>query len=776
VSRPAPGARHRGRKLQAASLVIIVFVLPLAITLTLKHQGERGIEAKADLQSAITELVIADGLEWRAISGRMPLQDVREQVVAARERGDYLLTAAADNGLSPSAVGQIVTVSKQYSLAFDEELRLLSLGKQEQALAFDETRVDPAYDQVLTVFEKRMQQLDGQAHRAQLFSDVGVLLTVLLSLILVSVMQSRRKRRGARQEAKQQSEERYRALIDQSSDLVLVVDRGGLAGFLSPSVERLLASRDNHPPFVHAPVDTVPVDTVPIDLIATVDPQDRARLSAALQAAVPGRESSVEVRITSRDGVRTFGMSVQDLTAEPSVRGLVVTAHDVTERLELHAEMEYLALHDALTGLPNRTLLTERLGQALRADARAGTSTGLLLLDLDRFKEINDTFGHHHGDEVLSQVGPRLAGVLRAVDTVARLAGDEFVVLLPDTGSVADATAVAAKLRAALETPFHVEGIDLDVEVSVGVVLSGEHGRDVATLLQRADIAMYTAKTQNLGIAAYDPAIDRNSPAKLALFGDLRRALDRGELIVHYQPKVSISTGGVVGAEALVRWQHPERGLVFPDEFIPFIEHTGLIGPLTRHVLDIALAQARTWSDAGQPLTVSVNLSARNLLDVGLPGQVEELLAAHGVDAELLVLEVTESAIMTEPARAQLLLEQLSTLGVRISIDDFGAGYTSLGQLKDLPVSELKIDRSFVTTMTESPSNALIVGSVIELGHSLGFTLVAEGVETEQVMAALAALGCDVAQGYHLSRPVTAAAFDTWLAERPLTPDFLLPA
>jgi FOG: EAL domain len=301
-------------------------------------------------------------------------------------------------------------------------------------------------------------------------------------------------------------------------------------------------------------------------------------------------------------------------------------------------------------------------------------------------------------------------------------------------------------------------------------VLSGQHGHDVATLLKHADIAMYAAKTQNLGVSVYDPAADGHSPAKLALLGDLRRALERGELILHYQPQVSLITGDVVGAEALARWQHPDHGLVLPDEFIPFAEHTGMIGPLTRHVLDTALAQARIWSDAGHPLPISVNLSARNLLDVDLPGQVEELLAAHGVAPGLLNLEVTESAIMTEPARAQQVLEQLATLGIRISIDDFGAGYTSLGQLKHLPISELKIDRSFVMTMTEDPSNALIVHSVVDLGHNLGLTIVAEGVETEQILTALVGLGCDVAQGYHLSRPITATAFDTWCAGRRITP------
>ncbi|MEY2400568.1 MAG: hypothetical protein QOJ08_679 [Ilumatobacteraceae bacterium] len=428
------------------------------------------------------------------------------------------------------------------------------------------------------------------------------------------------------------------------------------------------------------------------------------------------------------------------------------------------------SLHDALTGLPNRTLLADRFGQALRADARNGTSTGLLLIDLDRFKEINDTFGHHYGDELLTQVGPRLTGAVREVDTVARLGGDEFAVLLPGVRSVDAATAIAAKLRASLEAPFHVEDVDLDVEASVGVVLSGEHGDDTSTLLQRADIAMYVAKTQDVGVSVYDPSADGNSPAKLALLGDLRRGLDRGELVLHYQPKVSISTGEVVGAEALVRWQHPDRGLIFPDDFIPLAEHTGLIGPLTRYVLNTALAQARSWIDAGRTMSVSVNLSARNLLDDRLPAQVTELLTANGVAAELLELEVTESAIMTEPVRAQHILERLSALGVRISIDDFGVGYTSLGQLKTLPVSELKIDRSFVMTMIEDRSNAVIVNSVVDLGHNLGLTIVAEGVEDEHAMAALADFGCDVAQGYHLSRPMPVDAFDTWCTGRRLTP------
>jgi diguanylate cyclase (GGDEF)-like protein len=429
---------------------------------------------------------------------------------------------------------------------------------------------------------------------------------------------------------------------------------------------------------------------------------------------------------------------------------------------EQRSRAMHASMHDALTGLPNRTLMADRFGQALLLADRSGVPVGLLLLDLDRFKEINDTFGHHYGDALLTQIGPRLSSLLRDTDTIARLGGDEFAVLLPHVASLAEATAIAMKLRTALETPFNVEGTDFLVDASIGVVLSGDHGNDTATLLQRADIAMYVAKNKDLGVFAYDADLDSHSPAKLALLGDLRRAIDRGELVLHYQPKVSLSTGDIVDAEALVRWQHPRHGLLMPDMFIPLAENTGLIAPLTEHVLDSALAQARLWIDEGRPLTVCVNLSARNLLDQRLPAQVGALLSHHGVPAGRLKFEVTESAIMADPARAQHLLEQLAALGVRISIDDFGVGYTSLGQLKTMPLTELKIDRSFVMTMTTDRPNALIVHSVIDLGHNLGLTIVAEGVEDAETLTVLQGLGCDTAQGYHLARPMPAHAFDNW--------------
>ncbi len=430
------------------------------------------------------------------------------------------------------------------------------------------------------------------------------------------------------------------------------------------------------------------------------------------------------------------------------------------------------SLHDPLTGLANRALLTDRLDAALQTATTSDEVIALLLIDLDRFKEINDTFGHKYGDQLLTQIGRRFVAVVGDRDTVARIGGDEFAVLLRDVDNLAAACETAENLLRALETSFKVEGVELEVDASIGIVLSGEHGPDAVTLLQHADVAMYVAKTRNVGVFAYSKEVDDHSPERLALLGDLRRALELHEIVLHYQPKVRVATGEVVGVEALARWEHPTRGLLYPDSFIPAAEHTGLIGPFTRYVLDAALAQARTWADAGVPLTVSVNLSGRNLLDDRLPTEVADLLTAHGVPASLLELEVTESAIMLDPVRARQLLQSLSDLGIRLSIDDFGAGYTSLSQLKILPVDELKIDRSFVMTMSADARDALIVHSVIELAQNLGLNIVAEGVETAEALGMLRGFGCDVAQGYYIARPAPVEIFDAWrLARDPVIPE-----
>jgi diguanylate cyclase (GGDEF)-like protein len=435
-----------------------------------------------------------------------------------------------------------------------------------------------------------------------------------------------------------------------------------------------------------------------------------------------------------------------------------------SKRLRMQAaDNRHQALHDSLTGLPNRTLFRDRAAQALLAARREGAAVGVLLMDLDRFKDVNDSLGHHTGDELLRQVGERVRARLRASDTVARLGGDEFAVLLPGVTDAAAAAAVGRELRAALEPPFTLSDAQLlHADASVGVALFPDHGADADALIQRADVAMYQAKRDRAGVAEYDADSDQSSPERLALLAELSRAIDRDELVLHYQPKVNL-TGGIDGAEALLRWQHPERGLIPPAEFIPFAEQTGLMRPLTAWVLEAALRQASDWRRDGLDIALAVNLSAANLADPALPDDIEQLLHRMDVPPDRLTLEITESTAMADPARARTLLVRLRELGVGLSIDDFGTGHSSLAYLSALPVTELKIDRSFVMSIATDDGDAAIVRSTIDLGHNLGLRVVAEGVEDDATLHWLRDHGCDLAQGYGLSRPLPAADVAAWL-------------
>ena len=451
---------------------------------------------------------------------------------------------------------------------------------------------------------------------------------------------------------------------------------------------------------------------------------------------------------------------------------LVKLARSRGEVTRQAAEHSYQSLHDGLTGLPNRALLGRRAAEAVERAAATGTPVALMLIDLDRFKEINDTLGHYSGDLVLVALADRLRGAVRSTDTVARLGGDEFAILLPQVADAATALRLAAKIQLALVDSIDAGGVALDVDASIGIALSGEHGDDVATLLQHADIAMYRAKEHDLGVQVYDEDQNDHSREQLGLLGELRRALDNDELVLEFQPKVGMKRGEFCGAEALVRWEHPTRGLIGPGAFIPAAERTAMIRPLTRYVINAALAECRRWKTEGMDLQLAVNISARNLLDTNFPNDVAGLLVKWDLPASCLLFEVTESAIMVEPARAEAMLLRIASLGIVLAIDDFGAGYTSLAHLRTLPVKELKIDQSLVGQMAVSAKDALIVRSVIDLAYNLGMRTVAEGVEDASTLDRLKLMGCDVGQGYHIARPMTGAQLSEWCSAREtLTPD-----
>ena len=430
------------------------------------------------------------------------------------------------------------------------------------------------------------------------------------------------------------------------------------------------------------------------------------------------------------------------------------------------------AMHDELTGLPNRACFYDRAEQALKGARRDRGKTAVLLFDLDRFKEINDTLGHRYGDRVLCAIGPRIAPLLRDADTLARLGGDEFCVLLPSVPSVEVAVEVARRITLALEEPVEVDGMTLVVEASCGVAVAPDHGDTADLMLQRSDVAMYVAKTSHASVALYEDRLDRNTPDRLTLLGELRTAVGGDELVMHYQPQIDLRSGSVQGVEALVRWRHPRRGLLAPDVFLPIAEETGLIHQLTSWVLDASLQQLRAWLDdpdlrVGRDFTMAVNLSTHSLLDDSFVTEVRVALERFGIPADQLVLEITETTLMADPTRAQRVLTQLADNGVRFAIDDFGTGYSSLAALKGLPVHDLKIDKSFVRCMDRDIDDAIIVRSVIELGHTLGLRTVAEGVENQAVRDRLSALGCDSAQGYAFAPPMPPDELFRWMREEP---------
>jgi diguanylate cyclase (GGDEF)-like protein len=456
-----------------------------------------------------------------------------------------------------------------------------------------------------------------------------------------------------------------------------------------------------------------------------------------------------------RGGRSEAHFSVHAFPLGPDLVG--VSLDDVTgPSLAAHA-LRRQANHDTLTGLPNRALLNERLRRALREATQNCTSAALLVMDLDQFKEINDALGHHAGDELLVALSRRLEDMLGDSGLIARLGGDEFAILLTENADREGATAVARKVELALEQPFEVEGISLQTNASLGIALYPDHATDPESLAQRADVAMYLAKRSAHSFAMYAAEQDHSSVRRVTMLGELRRAVELDEFRLFHQPTVSLATGAIVGTEALIRWQHPVHGLMPPSEFIDLAEVSGMIHQLSRWALRSALYQAGAWAPAGESPTigVSINLSVRNLYDSELTAWMANLLAESNFPPSLVTLEITESEVMDDPFLAVEVLGQLRALGVHTSIDDFGTGHSALAYLKHLPIDEIKIDQSFVGGLRTSPADETIVRAIIDLGHNLGLTVVAEGVEDDDTLQRLRSLGCDRAQGYHLSPPIT---------------------
>jgi diguanylate cyclase (GGDEF)-like protein/PAS domain S-box-containing protein len=560
-------------------------------------------------------------------------------------------------------------------------------------------------------------------------------------------------------EAVNESEDRYRDLFENANEPIGTVTMDDRFTDVNAAFERVLGyTRD---------------ELIGTSLGDYLTESGLAEARRATERKLSGetRGTTFEQEFVAKDGHRVvLEVSSRVITQDDRAVGIQGICRDITARKQAEEELQrlselnrHLSLHDALTGLSNRVSFRDDVERAIERAEGGGPALSVLLMDLDRFKEINDTLGHHYGDLLLVELARRLESVLRPEDAIARLGGDEFGILVPElSGDTSDLYVALERILAALEQPFQVDGLPLHIESSIGVARFPAHGHDVDLLLQRADVAMYLAKGVGTPHAIYTAELDHHDTASLTLLSELPRAMRDRELVMHYQPTLDVVTGTIAGVEALIRWQHPTRGLIPPADFVPAAEKTGLIQGLTMYVLDEALGQLVRWDQGGLSTAVAVNLSMRNLQDPALPGQVAELLRKWRLPGARLTFEITESAIISDPAGTKDVIRRLKELGVGIAIDDFGTGYTSLAYLARLAITQLKIDRSFVMNMDTNADDAAIVRSIITLGHDLNLEVVAEGVESDEAFGSLSKLGCDTIQGYWLSRPLPPEQLRAW--------------
>ena len=574
---------------------------------------------------------------------------------------------------------------------------------------------------------------------------------------LIGVATDVTERRRA-EEALRESEAKHRDLVENINEVIYSLDEKGQITYVSPVAEQLGGYTQS--------------ETIGHSFMEFVHPDDLPNLIESYQRTISGNLEPSEYRVVTKSGeirwVRTSSRPVYD---GDRIIGLRAVLMDITDRKQAENQVKYLAYHDGLTGLPNRTLLSDRLAMALAQRRRDGQSLAVIFLDLDRFKLINDTVGHAAGDEALQRIAERLTSAVREGDTVARLGGDEFTVLLPAVTGVVDACEVAERILERLTKPLALAAHEFHVSASIGVALYPTDGDDAESLLRNADTAMYWAKDEGKNrFQLFAAAMNAQIQDRASLESDLRHALDRGEITVYYQPQVNIESGQIMGMEALARWQHPERGILLPADFVPLAEETGLILPIGEWVLRTSCAQCKAYQEAGLPLVrVAVNLSSRQFQDPGLVAMVTDALKETGLDPDYLDLEITEGTAMRDVEFTVDTLRQLRGMGVHISIDDFGTGYSSLAYMSRFPVDSVKIDRSFVGDAPANPDDAAIVTAIIALARTLNLRAVAEGVQTKEQLAILKERQCHEAQGYLWSKPVPAHIMKTILAaKRPL--------
>ena len=681
-------------------------------------------------------------LEWQAVASHGAGANVLAREIAARRRAmDAELARLSALGEHPDP--ELVDAASIHQQALRHELRLLAQGRLDAALVVGENRVDPSLSRFQGVLRRTLDASASKAQsasfRATAATGVLIALAALLSVLLLRAFQgARRSLADADERALRQSERWFRELVQNASELILVVKPDTTVTYATESAVPLLGLMAS--------------DLVGRRLVDLAHPDD----AAALRDAAAGMAMSrFECRLAARDGSYVVLEWARGELADEA--GCILTGRDITDRKRLERELRHLAFHDDLTGLANRALFEDRLEHALSGLARHGTGVAVLFVDLDDFKTVNDSLGHAVGDVLLRAVGDRLREGLRSSDTPARLGGDEFALLLEGVPDPHAALATAQRLLGSLEPPFDVDGRQLAVTASIGVAPAFGGRETMAELMRNADLAMYDAKRRGGAQARlFEDSMHEVALTRLELGGELQRALDERQFELHFQPIVALESSAILGAEALLRWRHPERGLLLPGAFLPLAEETGVIVPIGRWVIEQATHALRRWQDAypGLPLYVSANVSMRQLEDPDVVEHVRDALAAAGVTADRLVLEITESFLADESEAPRSCLQRLRALGVRLAVDDFGTGYSALSYLQRFPIDMLKIDRSFIEQARPSSASVNLVRSIVQLGQSLHLDIVAEGIEDAEQARTLVAMGVRAGQGFHYAKPL----------------------
>jgi diguanylate cyclase (GGDEF)-like protein/PAS domain S-box-containing protein len=750
--RALPAGSGRGLPTWVAAIVVMALsAVALVGVMKLRQEADllRGEQLALERLRSLTNE--QSSLEWQAVAARGAAGELAGQVRSRREAMDAEVTRLAALGRSPDS--QLTDALHVHEAALQDELRLLAAGRFDDALAVGERRVDPSLERLQSVLGRSLDESASSAgaatFRATAASGLLIALAALLIVLLARGFQRARSSLATADErALRESERWFRSLVQNASELIAVVDPDTTVTYVTDSAAPLLGY--------------APETLVGRRLLELAHPDDADGLGDAATGSQRGR---FECRLRTRD--QSWVVLEWVRGARPGEPGCILTGRDVTRRKLLEQELRHLAFHDKLTGLANRALFEDRLTHALASLTRRGGGLAVLFVDLDDFKTVNDSLGHGAGDALLRAVGERLRGALRDSDTAARLGGDEFAILLEGISDPQAALHTARRVLVSLEPPFEVEGRQFAVTGSVGVAPALTGHEAMPDLMRNADLAMYEAKRRGgAQCRLFEDVMHEVALTRLELGGELQQAVEEEQFELHFQPIVSLQTGAVVGAEGLIRWRHPERGLLPPGQFLPLAEETGLIVPLGRWVLEEATRSLRAWQDEHPelPLYVSANVSMRQLYDPNIVDHVRDALRAADVSADRLVIEITESFLADETEAPRLRLQNLRALGVRLAVDDFGTGYSALSYLQRFPIDMLKIDRSFVEHARPGSASVNLVRSIVRLGQSLHLDIVAEGIEEAEQAQLLHEMGVPAGQGFHFAKPLAAERFAALLA------------